>query len=388
MTHQLFRLAQTCEIEAKQAVQSFYAAVVQPDTELVIFFCSSEYDLDVVASEMRRLFVGIRVIGCTTAGEIGPAGYCQHSLSGVGCSKESCISVSGRLAQISQFDITQGNNLAQELLQQLEHSVKNPSQFNTFAFLLIDGLSLREEPVTHALQNALGKIPLFGGSAGDDLKLKKTFVYSEGGFHSDAAVLVLISTQLPFRLFKTQHFISSPERLVVTEADSVKRIVSEINGLPAAAEYARLIGVDVNALNSETFASFPMLVKIGGIDYVRSIQRANADGSLGFYCAVDTGLVLRVAHGLHFVENLAQAFNAIRAEIGPLQLVLGCDCILRNIEATQHGWKSQVGEIFKCYSTVGFSGYGEQLYSVHNNQTFTGCAIGFAPQLLIGERDV
>jgi len=40
----------------------------------------------------------------------------------------------------------------------------------------LDGLSLREEPVAHALQYALGKIPLFGGSAGDDQKFEKTCI--------------------------------------------------------------------------------------------------------------------------------------------------------------------------------------------------------------------
>ena len=212
--------------------------------------------------------------------------------------------------------------------------------------MLIDGMSIREEPVAHALQYALGKIPLFGGSAGDDLKFAKTYVYSDGRFHSDSAALILINTSLPFRIFKTQHFVSTDERLVVTEADPARRIVKEINGLPAAAEYARLVGVDVHELNSMSFAASPVVVMIDGTDYVRSIQKANADGSLTFYCAIEEGLVLRVAHGVDLVNNLEQTFDKIRAEIGPPQLVFGCDCILRNLEISQNGLKDRVGEIF------------------------------------------
>lgn len=51
---------------------------------------------------------------------------------------------------------------------------------------------------------------------------------------------MLIQTPLPFKIFKTQHFVSESERLVVTEADVARRIVTEINGLPAAQEYARI----------------------------------------------------------------------------------------------------------------------------------------------------
>jgi hypothetical protein len=378
MSDQRIRMAQSNSTESRQAVQEFHSAVEQPDMELVVFFCSNEYDLDVLAAEMHRLFTGIQVVGCTTAGEIGPAGYRQHSLSGASFPTDSCVAVSGRLDQLSQFDITKGNNFIQALLQRLENKAPNASPESSFALLLIDGMSVREEPVAHALQYALGEIILFGGSAGDDLKFAKTCVYSDGRFHSDSAVLILINTSLPFKIFKTQHFVSTDERLVVTEADPAKRIVKEINGLPAAAEYARLVGVDVRDLSPMHFAASPVVVKIGGADYVRSIQKANADGSLTFYCAIEAGLVLRAAHGMDIVNNLEQTFDAIKAEIGSPQLVIGCDCILRNLEVSQNGLKARIGEIFRRNNTIGFSSYGEQFHGVHVNQTLTGIAIGNA----------
>jgi len=126
------------------------------------------------------------------------------------------------------------------------------------------------------------------------------------------------------------------------------------------------------------FAFPSVVVKIGGTDYVRSIQKANADGSLTFYCAIETGLVLRVAHGVNLVANLEQTFDAIRTEIGSTQLVLGCDCILRNLEVSKNGLKDRAMEIFQRNNTIGFSSYGEQFRGIHNNQTFTGCAFGSA----------
>jgi len=237
--------------DAKLAVQEFHSAVAQPDMALVVFFCSSEYDLDLLAAEMQRLFAGVQVVGCTTAGEIGPAGYCQHSLSGVSFPEASCAAVSGLLDQLSEFDITKGHDFAQTLLQRLESKASNPSPDHSFALLLIDGMSGREERVAHALQYTLGKIALFGGLAGDDQKFAKTYVYSNGNFHTDSAALVLVNTALPFKIFKTHHFVSTDERFVVTEADPAKRIVKEINGLPAATEYARLVGVAINEFNSK-----------------------------------------------------------------------------------------------------------------------------------------
>jgi hypothetical protein len=123
---------------------------------------------------------------------------------------------------------------------------------------------------------------------------------------------------------------------------------------------------------------------IDGTDYVRSIQKVNGDGSLSFYCAIEEGLVLRVAHGVDLVHNLEDAFERIRAEIGPPQLVFGFDCVLRNLEITQNGLKERVGKIFAGNNTVGFSSYGEQFRGVHVNQTLTCCAVGL-PSDLRGE---
>jgi hypothetical protein len=387
MSTQGIRLAQSCAIEARQAVAEFHAAVAQPHMELVIFFCSSEYDLDVLTEEMNRLFAGAQVVGCTTAGEIGPAGYRQHSLSGVSFPAGSCVAVNGILDNLSQFDIVRGHDFVQGLLQRLESRAPEANSNNSFAIMLIDAISRREEPVTNALQYALGKISLIGGSAGDDLHFVKTDAYGDGGFHSDSVVLILLNTQFPFKIFKTQHFVATEERLVVTEADPAKRNVIEINGLPAAEEYARLVGVDVGELSAMSFAVSPVVVMIDGTDYVRSIQKVNDDGSLSFYCAIDEGLVLRVAHGVDLVNNLEQTFEMVRAEIGPPQLVLGCDCILRNLEITQNGMKDRVGEIFARNNTIGFSSYGEQFLGVHINQTLTGCALGFAQSVDTEEAD-
>ena len=371
-----FRSAHSTAADARQAAREFHAGVNQPDMAMVMFFCSSEYDLTALADEMNSLFGKVLLIGCTTAGEIGPAGYRRHSLSGVSFPASACSAVAGRLSGLQQFGIAVGQSFANELLQQLESRTPSVSGANTFGFLLIDGLSIREEPVIRTLKSALGDIMLCGGSAGDDLKFARTRVFHDGAFHDDSAVMALVSTPLPFRLFKTQHFVSDNERLVVTEVDAAHRIVKEINGLPAAEEYARVLGVEVGELNPGRFAETPVVVVIDGTDYVRSIQKANPDGTLTFYCAIDEGLVLRVAHGNDLVANLEQAFAQIHDDIGPPQLTLGCDCILRNLEIVQKGLAETVGHIFENNRTIGFCTYGEQFGGVHVNQTFTGVAIG------------
>lgn len=371
------RTSQSCAADPRQAVSEFFESVVQPDMGFVVFFCSPDYDLDVVATEIERRFGGVAVLGCTTAGQFGSQGYCNIGLSGASFPRSHFAAASGLLNGLGRFEIAAGQAFTKGLLDQLEVATRAPvDPERSFAFLLIDGLSVREEPVARTLQHALGNVAMFGGSAGDGLRFGTTQIYANGRFHSDSAALLVVSTPLPFRIFKTQHFVSTQERMVVTAADAEKRVVLEINGMPAAGEYARLVGVDVNDLDPLRFAASPVVVLIDGVDYVRSIQKANPDGSLTFYCAIEEGLVLRVARGVGLLPNLTQAFADVTAQIGPLQVVLGCDCVLRKLEIEQHGLCERVASVLRAHNAVGFNTYGEQYGGVHVNQTFTAIAIG------------
>jgi hypothetical protein len=371
-----FLSAQSVAKDAHEAAREFHAGVAQPDMEFAIFFCSGEYDQDDLASELGRLFDGQPVVGCTTAGEIGPVGCRDHSISGASFPAGSAVAVTGLLEGLDEFTVQTAHDLGQDLLRQLEIRKPGADATNTFAFLLIDGLSMREEFVTAALQHAIGGIPLVGGSAGDGQRFVDTRVYVDGRFRHDSAVLTLISTTLPFKTFKTQHFVPTGKRAVVTAADPEQRIVREIDGYPAAAYYGQLVGSSADNLGPDTFADDPVVVMIDGTDYVRSIQRADPDGSLKFYCAIEEGLVLRTAQGADLVGNLEEEFAEIRAVIGQPQLVLACDCILRKLEIAHRGLVDQVDAIFRKNNVVGFNSYGEQYLGVHVNQTLTGIAIG------------
>ncbi|WP_255573539.1 MULTISPECIES: sensor domain-containing diguanylate cyclase [Cryobacterium] len=191
------------------------------------------------------------------------------------------------------------------------------------------------------MQNGLGRIPVLGGSSGDGMQFTETRVCADGAFRTGSAVLVLISTMLPFRTFKTDHFVPTDDRVVVTRADADRRVVYEIDGRPAAEAYAQLVGVPVAELTVQHYAECPMVVMIAGTKYLRAIRSANADGSLTFYCAIEEGLVLRAARGVGLAEKLEDTFVEIETAIGRPQLVMGCDCILRKVEAKFRGLVGQ-----------------------------------------------
>jgi hypothetical protein len=367
---------QSCAANGREAVAELHAALSRPDLALVVFFCSSHYDLDAVGDEISHRFEGVPVIGCTTAGEIGPDGCRQHSIVGASFAVSEFAAAAGGLEQVQDFEPEAAGALTQELMQHFEGRVPAPPD-GTFALLLVDGTSVREESITLALQQQLGSIPLVGGSAGDDLRFEETFVYFDGAFHRDAAALALVSTSIPFEAVRIQHFVPTDRRVVVTSADAPQRVVYEMEGLPAAECYAELIGAEVESLDPVRFADAPVVVMIAGTNYVRSIQKANPDGSLTFFSAIDDGLVLRAAAGVDLVGNLVEAFGDLRGRLGAPQLVIAFDCILRRLEMERRSIVERVEAVFADNNVVGFNTYGEQYCGVHVNQTLTGIALGW-----------
>ncbi len=351
----------------------------QPQPACRLVFCSANHDLNAVGRALARHFTDVPTLGCSTAGEIGPTGYVTDSLTGISLPANDFTAVAGVIGGISHFNLDHSRRQVANLLVRLTAKAAAPLAGRTFALLLIDGMCGQEEWLVSAIADILGEIPLFGGSAGDDLRFGSTSVFGDGAFHTDAAVLLLVHTRCPFTLFATQHFTGTPHKLVVTAADPSARIVTEINGEPAAEEYARLVGLEPDRLNPMIFAAHPVVVQVGGRYYVRSIRKVNPDGSLSFFCAIDEGLVLTVAEGADIVGSLDEALAQLRRQIGPPQLIIGCDCILRRLEIDRKGLTASVSTLLSANRVIGFNTYGEHIHAIHVNQTLTGIAIGPAP---------
>ncbi len=342
---------------------------------LSVFFCSSDYDLDVLGKAIADFIPG-PVVGCTSAGEIhAPEGYVKDGITLVSLYSSELKAYPRLISGLAHFDVNGARDLAQSLRDEATGGGVLKAE-RMFSFLMVDGMSMMEEQLVAMLFGNLDGVPLIGGSAGDGLHFGTTHVFHDGVFRSDAAVLVLVDTTLPFETFRIQHFEPTSRRLVITESDGPTRTVFEINGGPAAEEYARAVGLELRELSSQVFAAYPVMLRIGGEYFVRSIQKANPDGSLTFFCAIDNGLVLTVAQGKNLVDHLGVELASIRDRVQGFQLVLGCDCILRRLELEQKGQIEAAGEALKAYNFVGFSTYGEQYNGIHVNQTLTGVALG------------
>ncbi|WXL27999.1 nitric oxide-sensing protein NosP [Ectopseudomonas mendocina] len=362
--------------DVELVAQELARQLIHPNLGFVLFFCSAEYDLQALGEALDQYFGGVSLVGCTSAGEITAQGYDRGCVSAIGFDHRSFSIASALIDEMERFSLLDAQQLVEELVSECRTNELAPIKGHSFALTLLDGLSSREEIVLGALSAAFGSIPHFGGSAGDDNRLNQTHVYYAGEFHKSAAVVVLFNTWLDFEVFSTNHLLPREDKLVVTRADSTLRRVYELNAVPAAQEYADLIGVPVDSLNHTIFAAHPLGVRIGEQYYVRSIQRVNEDLSLTFYCAVENGIVLTAMRPGTLLEDTQRVFAGLRDRLGPLLLTIGCDCFLRRMEIEEQGGVAEVSDFLRSQNVIGFNTYGEQFNGMHINQTLTGVAIG------------
>jgi hypothetical protein len=361
--------------DPRQAVVEAMAALPLAESRFLLAFLPASLPPDATLDALTDHAAGVPIFGCTTAGQITPLGYEEDALLVIAFPRENFRCASVLFSPLRPFS---AEGVA-ELAQRRSEKFRSTAGWNRLGLIFADGLSKQEDLLVSSLDAVLGGIPIFGGSAGDGLRFEETRVLHDGRAHCNAAVLLLLETNLEFRGLGFDHFLPMGDPLVITEADPDERLVYEINGSPAALEYARLVGCPTDALSPQVFAENPLLVSHEGRHFVRAISDTKPGNALSFMAAIDDGLIMTLGRGQEIVETLEHGLEVRDNKGRAPDFVLGFDCVLRKLEAEQKQLARQVSDVLCQRRVVGFNTYGEQLAGAHVNQTFVGVAF-FEPQ--------
>ncbi|MBL3569628.1 FIST signal transduction protein [Rhodovulum sp. BSW8] len=366
----LSRTADPARAAAEAAAQ-----INRSQARFVLAFIPDRLARAPLAEALARQLPGLPVFGCSSAGQITPEGYEDDALLLLAFPRAHFRCATRLISPLSPFSIEQVSAEARRLAAQFAHS----AQWNRLALIFADGLSKQEDLLVTALAAGLEDVPVFGGSAADALRFRETAILQDGALHRDAALLVLIETDLDFRGLGFDHFLPTEHLMVVTDAVPEERLVLELNGAPAAKEYARLVGCPVEALSPQVFAEHPVLVRNNSIYHVRAIQKVAETGALSFLSAIDDGLLLTLGRGREILRTLEEELAVTDAAGRAPDFILGFDCFLRKLEIGQKQLTAPASEILRGHRVLGFNTYGEQHCGVHVNQTFVGVAF-FEPR--------
>ncbi|WP_265501497.1 FIST N-terminal domain-containing protein [Paracoccus beibuensis] len=307
------------------------------------------------------------IVGCSSAGEIGPGGYASGSVVAIGFPVRHFRATALTLPELASLPVSDW----MARLRAMHRDFGTDPARRLFGLLLVDGLAGQEDALVATLDAALPSVPVLGGSAGDGLDFRHTSLLAEGRVQSNMAVFVLVETDLDIAEITFAHFSPTPTRAVVTAAIPEKRRILELNAEPAADEYARLTGLPRTELTPPEFARHPLLLRMGRRHHVRAISAITDDGGLSLMSAIDTGTILTLGRAEDMTRGFADALDALPR---PPLMILGFDCILRRLALERAGLIGCMSDIYRRHRVAGFNTYGEQHSGMHVNQTFVGLA--------------
>lgn len=331
---------------------------------LLVVFCSDAHDLPVLVRTISERSGGAPLIGCSTAGEFsgfGPndASVVVTAFGGEGFSVATAMATgaAGRLRAASAEVAA-----AVSRVDQREHKV---------LMLLSDGLSGDQQEVVRGAYSVVGaSVPLVGGCAGDDLKMKRTYQIHGTQVVTDAVVGAAIASDSPMGIGVRHGWRRVGEPMLVT--GSADNRVYTLDDKPALDTYLDRLSAPVAArTDPDAFTRFAITHPLGlsrrSGEEVRFVGEANfADRSLVCIAGVPQGGLAWFMEGDD--SSVLEATDAACADaLAPLQGrhplgFMAFDCIARRGVLGDKGIQQEVSRISTHANgapIAGFYTYGE-----------------------------
>lgn len=365
------KTAHSTQTSPAEAVKELKNKLGESPIHTLIYFASSLYDQNELNAHIEETFSDAVLFGCSTAGEIVSGKMMKHSVVAIAFHPKTLADIKVEVIE----NIHLSNNIPKAFSSFETHFGETMSAMDHNRYVgivLMDGMSRAEERILDKIGD-LTNVTFIGGSAGDDLKFERTYVYAHGRTYENAAVLALMKPAIPFGFIKTQSFKTFGRKLSVTRSIEETREVLEFNGKPAALAYAEALGETLDNV-SDRFMMNPLGLMVNGVPYVRSPQQIK-DDRMVFYCNMIEGMELEILESTDIIRETQKALNDKEMEMGRIGAIINFNCILRTLDLEKKGLTQAYADIFLKIPMVGFSTYGEA-YIGHINQTATMLVFG------------
>lgn len=324
-------------------------------------------------------FPKAEVVGATTSGEISAEGFVSNSIV-LNAIQDNRTRFKGALIDdIDKFPTVYKQDVINAASKAGISLSSASSSKDSFAISLICGLSNAEEKVLAFLYSIIKDedFKICGGTAGDDLKFKATYVSLNGKVSSVAAVILFVHTSCKFKIVKENIFKKSGKTVLLSSADAEAHVVKSIDGKSPRKRYAEVLGI-TEAKVPEAILDHPFGRAFGDSVFIASLQQFKPDGTLLTYARVLQGSTQEILEPKDVKSVAEETCAKVKSEIPAPKCVILFNCILRTIGFQQKNLRQTVNDVWKKNYPVysGFSTYGEQFGHMNSNQTLVALVIG------------
>ena len=257
-------------------------ANVIENPQVGLLFTSCVQDQNKIMEGAKSVLGDVPVVGCTSSAAICTQdGYLnkETGYSGMMLFGGDLEVVTAGSAQTSETPREVGRRVAKEAISKVKGEDVEPD------FFFMSASPANEEEYLEGIQDVIGNVPVFGGSAADNTVEGKWSILNDGEAFADGVTIAIFYTKGEMKNLYTGAYHETSNVGVITKVRDERTLV-EIDHEPALKKYAEWTGKSIeslmgNNLLTETICA-PLGVKdpIGKVTAVRHPMFGNDDLSM------------------------------------------------------------------------------------------------------------
>lgn len=255
-----------------------------------LLFNSVGYDQKKFIEGVKSVLPNTDIVGCTTsAGILVPDGYMidetgtaeMLTFDDEDMTVACCGMAKGKTARET------GSELARKILEKARLDYA-PDYF------FMSASPAEEEEYIKGIQDVIGRVPCFGGSAADNTVEGKWSIFHNDTIFDDGVVAAFFYTPKNIETVYTGAYNETKDMGIITKLNDT-RVLAEIDGVPATDKYKEWRGLNDEAVTGGnllvTTITSPLGVKdrLGNLTAIRHPMNGNPDKSMNIGANLSTG---------------------------------------------------------------------------------------------------
>ena len=293
------------------------AVVDLVQTKVAFLYTSVDSDVKKVLEGAKAELGTAPIIGCTSsAGIITPDGFVtgEKGFTGILALGDPDMKVGVAGSERGKDPRETGRKLAKE-------AMKNAGENCVPNYFYMVASPAEEEEYIKGIEDVVGRVPVFGGSAADNTVEGKWSIYTNDKIFSDGCAIAFFYTDKKMTNVFTGAYNETTNSGVITKIEG-KRTLVEIDGVPATKKYAQWTGAKAKDLSENnllvTTITKPLGVKdrLGDLIAIRHPMYGNKDGSMniGANLAVNTAVIQMEATVDELIDSTGKTLKEVNKE--------------------------------------------------------------------------
>ena len=294
------------------------AVVDLMQTKVAFLYTSVDCDVCKVLEGAKSQLGTAPIIGCTSsAGIIVPDGFIssENGFTGILALGDPDMEVGVAGSERGKDPRETGRKVAMEAMAKVGRT-------DAPAYFYMVASPAEEEFYIKGIEDVIGRVPVFGGSAADNTVEGKWSIYTNDKIFSDGVAVAFFYTDKEMKNVYTGEYHETTNSGVITKIKGNRTLV-EIDGVPAIEKYASWTGKKMKDLEGNNLLvstiTEPLGVKdrLGDLVAIRHPMFGNKDGSMniGANLAVNTAVIQMEATVDELISSTGKTMKELNQEM-------------------------------------------------------------------------